>query len=415
MLQTGAVPSINLPQNHSEKTKPSTTRSSCCSLFGGPDGEASKDRCEDSPGEDGDSGSAPIRSTVLCDPPCVRVIEAELLAVESLLADFMLDALRSHEKLNLSERLETLPSNIAPHIPSSGSSLKTIPLWDLVGTESELGPLVGVTNSLLHCLTQLVLRITENTIQCPLSARERIVLTLLKLQTDFDFEVLGMFFGVSKLVCCECFNSTIHLLARLLKPCILWPSREDNVMSMPECYNKCRDTRILLDSIDIPVDSPGCLKCLVQMHSHYKDGLICKLLVGVSPSGLITFLSKCYGGKASCERILKESDLVCKKMLEPFNDAVIVQKGICIDKLCEENNIRMYRPDPSLNAEIGVGREKLEKTISKLKAFKVLTRKLCWSLVPQLDDIMTVIVGLVNLSSPIISSDPFIAGKDCGC
>lgn len=214
MLQTGAVPSINLPQNHSDKTtKPSTTLSPSCSLFGGPDGN--KDRCEDSAGEDGDSSSAPI--TVLCDPPCVRVIEAELLAVQSLLTDFMLDALRSHEKLNLSERLESLPRNIALHTPSSQSGVKTIPLWDLVRSESELGPLFGVTNSLLHCLTELVIRISENTVQCPLSARERIALTLLKLRNDFDFEVLSMFFGVSKIVCCECFNSTIHLLAILLK------------------------------------------------------------------------------------------------------------------------------------------------------------------------------------------------------
>ena len=41
--------------------------------------------------------------------------------------------------------------------------------------------------------------------------------------------------------------------------------------------------------------------------SDYKHHNIIKCLVGISPSGFITFLSNCYGGRASDKYITKDS------------------------------------------------------------------------------------------------------------
>ena len=57
-------------------------------------------------------------------------------------------------------------------------------------------------------------------------------------------------------------------------------------------------------------------------------------LTGVSPAGLITFVSKGYGGWSSVKAIFSQIDLIYK--LEPRRDRVMVNKGFLLDDICKQ-------------------------------------------------------------------------------
>ena len=433
MLSITALPSVNLPSKPAEHCFPSESRlwnviNTCCAKFDDSFADDNEKITEDSNAQDENACIAPIASVVACELQPIHLIEHEVRKVQSLMNNIMLECLKSRGKLSLCRAFQSVLTEL-----SSGeiepSACNRSGLSGLIETESQLMAFAGVTFSQLSCLTELLLRIEGDYNQCPsLSMKERVILTLAKLRTNLHFEALCIFLGVSRAIVEQYFRSTIRLLALVLKPCIPWLSGEDNLMSIPECLSQVRDVRLILDCIEIPVDSPDCLRCLNQMYSHFQKLLSVKILVGVSPLGLITFLSKCYGNQATCERVFIESNLVQDKKLEPFRDAVIVDRSLRIENYCEQNNINISflmnmserrQKNPShakYYAEIARARATLQTVLRRMLGYDILSGRLAWSLVPHFDDICTVISGLVNLNSSIISKDrPGTTVKECAC
>jgi len=64
-------------------------------------------------------------------------------------------------------------------------------------------------------------------------------------------------------------------------------------------------------------------------------------LIGISPGGLITYISKLYGGRASDKAIFEQSNLI-ELMQKP--DAVMVDKGFLIDDICKKKYITITFP-----------------------------------------------------------------------
>jgi len=57
--------------------------------------------------------------------------------------------------------------------------------------------------------------------------------------------------------------------------------------------------------------------------------------------------------------------------------------------------------------EIAAARVHVERTIQRFKMFKILKQKISWSLTPYIDNIYTVIAGIVNLKNPILADNKF--------
>ena len=75
------------------------------------------------------------------------------------------------------------------------------------------------------------------------------------------------------------------------------------------------------------------------MYSHYKGCQTVKLLIGVTPSGLISYISEAFGGRASDKAIFNQSDLF--KKLTPTKDMIMIDKGFDIDVECAANHIKV--------------------------------------------------------------------------
>ena len=92
-------------------------------------------------------------------------------------------------------------------------------------------------------------------------------------------------------------NTWIPLMAQHLQSLIFWPAKEAILQHMPEDLgNKYPHLRCTIDCTEIFIDRPRHLELQQLTWSDYKKHNTVKYLVGITPNGAISFLSKGYGG-----------------------------------------------------------------------------------------------------------------------
>lgn len=209
----------------------------------------------------------------------------------------------------------------------------------------------------------------------------------------------------------------IHLLHSVLEEAVYFPEKEEIQNNFPIYFKNYSNTRIVLDCTEVPVQSSKCLRCRLKMYSHYKGRLTVKILIGVTPSGLISFCSKCYGGRASDKVIFLQSGLLDK--LTPYEDAIMVDKNFLIKDECNEYNIQVIRPpfanknqqmtyEESMKTKgIAAARVHVERIMERLKNFSILNSVIHWDMIKYFDKIVVIVCGLVNLSHPILDKNKY--------
>ena len=246
-----------------------------------------------------------------------------------------------------------------------------------------------------------------------------IVITLIKLKHNVSYAFLGVCFRLTSARIAAIFTSTVLMLADILSEAITWPSVEEVRDNMPACFQRYQATRVVLDCTEFPIQSSKCLRCRILTYSNYKGHPTCKIMVGVSPAGLITTVSVPWGGKASDKEIFQHSRLV--DSLEPYLDAVMVDKGFHIEMELEERGIKMFRPPFLRNkrqltkeeakdtVEIAAARVHVERVIGRMKMYSILSgSKVTWGMLPYVEAIVKIVAGITNLSRPVFADKRFL-------
>lgn len=287
---------------------------------------------------------------------------------------------------------------------------------DLLQTDDDLNAFTGINrlsdlNKIASMADNIMLKLHYD-IKFLLNTTERIFLTLAKLKLNISYKCLAVFFNISDTTCKNYFLETIDILYLVLKTVIVWSSKDIVRRNMPKCFKNYIDTRVILNCIETSVERPKCLTCRIRTYSHYKGNHTIKSMIGISPDGLICFLSNVYGGRASDKIIFNESDIL-NKCIE--GDAIMVDKGFLIDAECAEKGIKLHRhpflgkqkqlsvEDGFQNSEIARARVHVERAIQRIKIFKIFPTKVPWIYLQKIDNIMTIICGIVNITKPIIS------------
>ena len=85
-----------------------------------------------------------------------------------------------------------------------------------------------------------------------------------------------------------------------LSPLVKWPSREELIKTMPmNLEKKIKQCIVIIDCFEIFIERPTNLKVRAQTWSNYKHHNTVKFLIGISPQGAISFISKGWGGRVS--------------------------------------------------------------------------------------------------------------------
>ena len=109
-----------------------------------------------------------------------------------------------------------------------------------------------------------------------------------------------------------------------LKFLIKWPDQETCKSNMPQIFKDLYPkARCIIDCSEIFTERPYAYQARAQTYSNYKKHNTVKLLVGITPCGAISFLSKCWGGRATDKFITMNSGFL--RLLE--HGVVLADRG----------------------------------------------------------------------------------------
>ena len=174
------------------------------------------------------------------------------------------------------------------------------------------------------------------------------------------------------------------------------------------------DTRTILDCTEIFTVKPTNPSAQAATYSQYKHHNTLKVLVGITPTGLITFVSSVYGGNTS-DRYHAEAEFIHK--VEP-GDAIMVDRGFNIGDLILQRGAKLHIPpfarkEPSKGRmltqneiaktrSLATVRIHVERAIGRMKIFKVLGQTVHQRMWPLMDHIVVIVAVLCNMMPPLV-------------
>ena len=136
-------------------------------------------------------------------------------------------------------------------------------------------------------------------------------------------------------------------------------------------------------------------------------------MIGISPKGLVTYVSPSYGGSASDRQMIEQSPLLKDKMLSP-GESIMADRGIMVQDLFASQDVRVNTPRtmkgrtqlPSdvvvEDRKIASKRVHVERVIGLAKHYKILQTKMDHSRLPMGGRIIFVCFALVNFRLNIV-------------
>nr|CAI5829829.1 unnamed protein product [Callosobruchus analis] len=171
------------------------------------------------------------------------------------------------------------------------------------------------------------------TVNTALSAKNQIILTLIKLRLNLDFKDLAYRFGVSFTSASSYFKCVINVMYQRLKYFVFWPKRDDIVKMMPHCFKEsfADNTTIIIDCFEIKSETPSNLLTAAQSWSNYKHSQTIKYLIGITPQGSVCFISEAWGGRVS-DTILTKNSMLFKNLVP--GDVIMADKRVSDKRIC---------------------------------------------------------------------------------
>ena len=237
-----------------------------------------------------------------------------------------------------------------------------------------------------------------------LSLLDEYFLVLIRLKVGLFVNDLADRFKISSGYVSKIFTTWIHFLFHELPMLFPFPSQQMTRKYMPKQFNSYPSTLIIIDCTEIFIEIPSSMKSQSQTWSQYKHHNTWKALVGISPNGAFTFVSKLWTDRVTDKKITVECGIL--KLLEK-GDNIMADRGFDIADILPPGvtlNIPPFKGErDQLTAEeseetarIASVRIHVERSIGRLKNFHLLNGVLPLFLAPVSDQIFTVCCYLIK-------------------
>jgi hypothetical protein len=240
-----------------------------------------------------------------------------------------------------------------------------------------------------------------------LSAVDRVLLVLMKLKLSATNSELSIRFGVSEQTVSVIIRTHIDVIAAAVGFLVPWPDREAIVMHMPpQCKKNFPKLRIIIDCTEVFIERSKNLLARAQTYSNYKHHNTIKFLVGISPSGAFTYISKAWGGRASDKQITLADGLLDKL---DHGDMVMADRGFLIEEELAVRGVTLAIPaftkgkkqfsrkDVEKSRQMSRFRIHVERAIRRLKVYKIMSTRMPISLLRYANSIAVICAALCNL------------------
>lgn len=244
-------------------------------------------------------------------------------------------------------------------------------------------------------------------------AEDRLNLFLMKLNLGISFTALAALFSVHKSTAARTFRYLLDILSVRLERWVFVPARDIIKESLPPAFKtNYPGCTFIIDCTEIRTETPSDPEQQHYLYSSYKGGYTIKLLIGIIPNGMISFISRIYGGRRSDSHITVNSGFL--SLVEP-GDVVLSDKGFpnIRTTMAEKGAVLVMPPfstggqqfsqeNMDTTYQIAQVRIHVERVIQRLKIFHILKHRIPLSLIPQMNKVVQVYSALVNMQAPII-------------
>ena len=169
------------------------------------------------------------------------------------------------------------------------------------------------------------------------------IITLMKLKLNCPFQDLAYRFGISISTVSRIFDEWIDIMGTRLQFLIVWPEREELRKTMPLVFkqNFGNKVALIIDCFAVFIERPSSLIARAMTRSNYKHHNTVKFLIGITPQGVISFISRAWGGRVSDKHVTENSG-VLRKLLP--GDIVLADRGFDIADNVGFYQAKLYIP-----------------------------------------------------------------------
>ena len=151
----------------------------------------------------------------------------------------------------------------------------------------------------------------------------------MRLPLNIPFQDLAYRFGVSRSTVSRVFDKWLDVMNARLDFLVKWPHRDNMRVAMPSTFQKSFGDRVsvIIDCFEVFINRPASLLARAITWSNYKHHNTVKLLIGITPQGVVSFISKAWGGRTS-DKYLTEHCGILRHLLP--GDVVLADRGFDI-------------------------------------------------------------------------------------
>ena len=249
------------------------------------------------------------------------------------------------------------------------------------------------------------------------TAINQLFLYLVWLRNGFTLQHLSWLFDISIPTASRYIITWTNFLYFKLGNVPIWPTREQVDEYMPESFRRAYpSTRCIIDCTELYCQRPSSLSTQSALYSHYKSHVTYKGLIGISPSGSVTFISQLFDGSISDREIVSRSGFL-EPSLWNSQDGAMADRGFVIYDELKELDVVLNIPcflagrDQLTAAEVKESqsiasvRIHVERAIQRVKKFRVLRNEIPLSFYGSVNQIWTACYMLCNFMTAFIQED----------
>uniref|UniRef100_A0A8C6SJG8 THAP-type domain-containing protein n=2 Tax=Neogobius melanostomus TaxID=47308 RepID=A0A8C6SJG8_9GOBI len=251
----------------------------------------------------------------------------------------------------------------------------------------------------------------KSSVKSETSSRERrldpinqLFLTIIRLRTGLPQNDLAYRFGISVSSVSKIVTTWIQFMylrfSILKKP--MFVTRDIVAKNLPLCFQKLKGIRTIIDCTEFFVKQASNFERQGHLYPSLKSHGTYKVLIGVSPTGAVMFVSDAYEGSISDVGIVKQSgfldhleagDLVLANRGFPIRD-ILSKKGVHLNIPPFMNGRKKLTPEEDIySKQIERVQVHVERCVERIKKFRLLSKV---TLQPVLSQMVFVAGCLVN-------------------